>query len=356
MEQLDKYFKGKKRHVTIGVEAEMYLYNAETGSLLENIDEDTDLLNECFAELPDTVTKDFNNYQLEVRTRPHDNPEALIEEFKETLLLCRKVFAKRGVEIKPLSWLGGSETYNGLHIHLKNGVRTLYQTSMFNMYPFVLALTDCFKNSVSSANEISRRFNASNHLGFPTLHNLSRRLIGEQRYKDLIVNGYTENTRHRLKREPTIEIRTFDIPFNFEYFKNLIKLVYNLFAHINSEEQIKPDTDAEIKEKLIQTREDIRCQRHGYNFLFDTENKHIYKYLCKKFKLEELVVPVTMLKSNPIKNRSNLQENWRKLGTKVWLGEDKLDIKPKKEATPTPPIREATYAPVEPDEEEIIEA
>lgn len=321
---LDQYFTTKKRHVTMGVEVEMYLYDRENESLLGNNDEDTILLNECFKELPNTVTKDHYNYQLEIRTNPHIDPEELIKEFQATMLLCREVFAKRNIEIKPLSWLGGNENMNGMHVHFRNGNRTLYQTSMFNMYPFVLSLTDCFKNSVYSKNNLSRRLSNSSHIGFPDIKNLSRKLIGDARFKDIIVNGYTENTRHRLKSVPTIEIRTFDVPYNFDYFKNLIRLLFNLYQHINTEVGILEHPITHIEKLLKDTREDIYTNRDGLNFLFDQSNRSVYEYLCEKFNIEKLITPVTLIKNNIVFDQSTLKNTWKKLGTKVWLGEDIL--------------------------------
>jgi hypothetical protein len=352
---LDKYFKDKKRTPTMGMEVEMYLYDAESECLLSNDEDGKQILDECLAELPNTVTKDWYNYQLEVRTMPHDNPETLIKEFQETLLLCRKVFAKRGIEIKPLSWLGGGENYNGVHFHFRNGRNNNYQNTMFNMYPFVLALTDCFKNSVDTCNVVSKRIAHSPHIGFPQLKRLSRRLVGEDRFKDIIVNGYVDNDRHRLKHEPTIEVRTFDVPYNFEYLKNLIRLMYNLFCHINSDAEIKDKTDEEIEQLLYSTREDIMFQRSGLNFLFEMQNTEIYKYLYEKFNIEKLEVPAVLNKENPIKRQSDLRTNWRKLGTKVWLSEEKLVIdKPKPRVIPSPPPRVPIYQPRD-DEEEMIE-
>ena len=327
MARIENYFKTKKNNITMGVEVEMYLYNAQTEELLDVGEEDSILLDECLKELPDTITKDHYNYQLEVRTRPHNNPEDLIKEFEENLLLCRKVFSKRGIEIKPLSWLGGNENFNGVHFHFRNGSRMHYQNIMFNMYPFVLALTDCFKNSVDTENNVSRRIANSCHIGIPQLKNLAIRLIGESRYKDIIVNGYVENTRHRLKKEPTIEIRSFDVPYNFEYFKNLVRLMYGLFAYINSSEEIKNYSDEDIEKYISMTRRDIQIQRRGYNFILDMDNVNVYKYLCNKFSIKELIVPIVVDKTHPIRNRDDLREYWRRLGTKVWLGEDKFIIK-----------------------------
>jgi hypothetical protein len=300
----------------------MYLYHAEDECLLGG--EHVEILEKCLEKLPKTVTKDYYPYQLEVRTMPHNNPEDLIKEFEETLKLCREVFKKYKIEIKPASWLGGNENFNGVHFHFRNGARTNFQKTMYNMYPFVLSITDCFKNSVSSSNEVSRRFGNSNHIGFPALNNLSRRSFNEDRYRDIIVNGYTENTRHRLKSEPTIEVRTFDVPYNFEYFKNLTKLMYSLFNNINSEEEIKPAEDEVIKAALLETRQDIAVQRIGHNFLFDKSNKEVYEELCALFNIEKLVVPAVMRKDNNIKNQTQLMTNWRKVGTKTWLGEELL--------------------------------
>ena len=64
-----------------------------------------------------------------------------------------KVFKKYNIKIIPHSWLGGDfdEMFNGVHFHFRNGNNNNFEKTLFNIYPFVLALTDCFMFSPFSS-------------------------------------------------------------------------------------------------------------------------------------------------------------------------------------------------------------
>jgi len=308
---LDKYFNCKRRNVTIGVEVEMYLWDLEAGSLLE----DEHLLNDCLAKLPITVTRDYYVYQLEVRTNPHKNPEDLVKEFIDTLNLCRKVFSAQNIRILPVSWLGYGEMFNGVHFHFRNGNSNHFDTTMFNMYPFVLALTDCFRNTAVNDKCLSNRFVNSQHISLPNLTNITR----SNRYSDIAVNRHRENDRHRLKSVNTIEVRTFDVPYDIDYLRNLTELMFNVFKHINYNEKIKLYEDEETRKRFVKSREEIMIHAFGYNHYLEMLNVDIYKWLCNRFNIKPLIVPVVFNKECKLRNQSDFRNNARKMATRRFL-------------------------------------
>jgi len=334
-EKINEFFsKQPKKNLTMGAEVEMYLYDCENKDLLRK-----EALIQLILDkhLPIEVTRDYYPYQLEIRTRPHNNPDDLIKEFITTLKLCDKVFGKYKIKIVPKSWLGGNydEMFNGIHFHFRNGNRNHFETTMFNIYPFILTLTDCFKFSPYDSNRLTQRFNSSQHCSFPNLVNPAR----SGRYSDVAMNRHTENSRHRLKTTQTMEIRTFDVSYNIEYFKSLVTLMFNVVKYIKTDKRVYQFEHQETENKLYKTREEISCQRIGFNYLFDDYNNNIYRFLCEKFKAKEIKVPFSIEIGYSDRTLSNERTTVSK-----WLLEKGKDIennkKEKKKENPYPRILE----------------
>lgn len=282
-ETLKEYFsKYPKRRLTMGMEFECYLYDLEGKHLLG----DEEILNDILQMLPIEVTRDYYTYQLEIRTRPHTNPEDLINEFITLLKKCEEVTRSFDVKIVPLSWMGGSEMFNGIHFHFRNGDRNHFENMMANSYPFILALTDCFKHSPRTEDELTYRFANTQHCNVPCL----QRFLASPRYSDITLNRFRENNRHRLKNKFTIEVRTFDLPHNIEYLKNLIRLMFNLMKNINTTNKLVIDEE-NVYNRFCMTRKEIMYNKEGYNYHLGMPNKDIYNFLCDKFDITKLNVP-----------------------------------------------------------------
>ncbi len=295
---MEEYFSSaRKRNLTMGAEMECYLWDEYNESLLR----DEDVLNKILDELPKVITRDYYIYQIEVRTMPHNNPNDLLNELKKNMRLSDKICKKYDVKIIPLSWMGGGEMFNGLHLHFRNSERNNFEQMLFNTYPFVLALTDVFKFSPLNRGKLSYRFSKSPHVTMPVL----REMVKSQRYSDVCLNQHKENSRHRLKDVNTMELRTFDIPFNFKYMSNLTKLMYNIVAFIRNREKIGGGNFEDMESKVDKTRKSIKDDQVGYNYIFDDYNVSIYKWLCEKFSVEKLKVPFHLEHSHKLKDYVN---------------------------------------------------
>ncbi len=307
---MEKYFStAPKRNLTIGTEMEFYLWDEYEEKLLR----DESILNKILDNLPKVITRDYYVYQIEVRTMPHSNPEDLLNELKKNMRLSDKVCREHEVKIIPLSWLGGGEMFNGLHFHFRNSDRNNFEQTLFNTYPFVLTLTDAFKFSPYSRNKLSYRFCKSPHVTMPKLNEM----VKSQRYSDVCLNPHKENTRHRLKNVNTMEMRTFDIPFNFEYMTNLTKLLFNTVLFINNRSKIGNGmTYVDMEVALNKTRKSIMEDQIGYNYLFDMYNIEIYKWLCKRFEIPTLKIPFHL------ENSSNLKDYVNTLDIGKYIGGD----------------------------------
>ena len=293
---MEKYFSSaSKRNLTIGTEMECYLWDEYNEDLLR----EENVMDDILSELPKVITKDYYHYQIEVRTLPHNSPDGLLNELKKNLMMADKVCRKFDVRIIPMSWLGGGEMFNGLHFHFRNGERNNFEQTLFNTYPFVLALTDAFKFSPLNRGKLSYRFSKSPHVTMPKL----REMVKSQRFSDVCLNPHTENTRHRMKNVNTMEVRTFDIPFNFEYMSNLTKLLYNVVAFINNRGKIDNGMNYnEMEDRIDKTRKSIMNDQVGYNYMFEDYNVSIYKWLCEKFNIPALKVPFHLEHSHKLRD------------------------------------------------------
>jgi len=292
MEDMSMYFDERKKNVTVGIEFECYLYDRYKQELLHN----EHLLNEVLGTLPREVTRDYYTYQLEIRTTPQDSPEKAMGEFRKNLLLCDKEFSNQDIRIIPMSWLGGGEMFNGLHVHFRSEKKNHFENTLFNMYPFMLALTDCFKFSPTRDNRrLSVRFSDSRHIAMPLLNEMIR----SNRYSDVCLNRHRENTRHRLKKDFTMEVRSFDIPYNLDYMDNLIKLSYAVVASVKRNGKIFPErcnnSVTSLAHSIGMTRESIQFEKVGYNHVLDCYNVEVYRWICKRFGIKEIKVPYSLV-------------------------------------------------------------
>jgi len=256
------------------------------------------VMGQVLDELPDVITRDYYPYQIEIRTKPHISAEGMLMELKNNMELCQSVCDKYDLKIIPMSWLGSGEMFNGLHFHFRNGERNHFKESLFNSYPFILSLMDCFKFSPASSSYLTRRMRQSPHIQMPVIPNIQ----ASARYSDVCVNRNRENNRHRLKKDNTMEIRIFDLPYNFKYLANLTKLLFSIMKFLNTKEMVGlPDISTiggmqkmeDFVNNLYGTRQDIVVHATGKNYTLNKSNKEVYQWLCKKFKIEELKVPFT---------------------------------------------------------------
>ena len=322
---MEKFFSSQpKQNLTMGMEFECFLWDNENDGLLQDEKTIRDILN----ELPKEITRDYYPYQLEVRTGVHKNSESLIKEFIKFLKMSEDVCNKYGVRIIPMSWVGHSEMFCGVHFHFRNGNNNNYEKTMFNVYPFLLALTDCFKHSPQDLNNLTYRFSNSQHCQFPRITEMVR----SQRYSDIAVNRHRENTRHRLKSEQTIEMRTFDVPYNIEYLSNLIRLLFKTMQYVNMKEKLCGDI-SKSNQKLRETRDEIKSFREGYNYFFDKHNYEVYDWLCDKFKIKKLKVPFTMGIEEPY--NYIIEKKKKDIYEFLGIKNPKKEVKPKKKVVKT---------------------
>jgi len=276
----------KESRLTCGIEIEVYLLD-ENDSLINDIEVTEELL----ENLPDTITKDYYPYQLEIRTKPHKNPETLLNELKENIAKCNEECVKRNLKMRFNSWLGNDEMFNGLHFHIRYLGENQFLNTIMNSYPLILSIASFFRCSPGGFNLPSNRLDCSQHCGLPSLDSdVLENPSNSNRYKDIVINQYKNNNRHRLKSVNTLEIRLFDVPCDWEYLKLLVHLLYNTYSHLK---KTKPLIDNKNKkdinwyfETATITRNEICSCRHTFNYFLNDFNDSIIMKLINLFKIK----------------------------------------------------------------------
>lgn len=332
--KLNDILTDKKREITGGIEIEVYLVN-QNNKLIT----DQKIIDELLENLPDTITKDYYAYQLEIRTKPHSNPEEMIKELQNNIILCHKECSKRNLKIRFTSWLGKDEMFNGLHFHIRMGDNNPFLNTIINSYPIVLSYASFFRCSPGGFNIQSQRIDRSPHCGIPNINGQElSRPDNSNRYRDMVINQFKKNNRHRLKSVNTLEVRVFDVPCDWEYLTSLIKLLYNLFWYVKIDKSIINEKNSREYDKYLETatmtRDEICSCRHTFNYFLDDYNDNIVKELMKKFKIPILEENLSMkVDENPfdyslysgfpfLDKPSNEKENPIKNKEKVKLSED----------------------------------
>lgn len=325
--KISDFFSRQEKKLTFGVEAEMYLL--KDGKLSYN----DDIMNNILNNVPDQITKDYYPCQIEIRTDPHDNPKDLNNQFISLLKTTARVCGEYGCEIIPLSWLGGSETFNGVHYHIRySSNKNPYWKMMMNSYPFILSLTHFFRNSPSRINELSYRMINSQHIGLPIFdpRDFEKYCTGSNRYKDIIINKHRENNRHRKKSVNTLEIRCFDVPYMENYFKSMSELVFSIYSRLKVSSLVLPPKTKnfqEYKKFASDTRNQMLYSRYPKNNFFGLSHNLVVKKLCKILELEFLDKPYPLTKKHYHINEYKEDSKFCSVIQNYNMGKEKINIK-----------------------------
>lgn len=331
----DIFFNDKKRHITCGLEVEMYLFDRKTRGNLLN---DDGIMEQILKNCPDVITRDYYSYQIEIRTGPHSSPQKLIKEFLDNYQKAKEVCHDFGQKILPLSQYAGAQN-NGLHFHVRavNGRTNNFYNELINSYPFVLSLASFFRDSPDGTNVISRRMMNSSHIGLP-FFNERKFLNGglsssNNRYKDVVINKNTETdvdehgvffNKQRIKNVHTFELRLFDTPSNPKYFNNMINLLFKMYQHIDVRDNKSYIWDDMKKYQYLAetTRNEVLNTKHPFNYFFNDYCSNVVGRLCEFFSIKFLE------NSNPIKNDIY---NWESYINNKKLGDYALRKLPRKD-------------------------
>lgn len=287
---------GSRNKFTCGVEIELLLFDSRNKEPLQRQDLQEKIL-ENIRSIPgcENVWKDYYSWQLEIRTKPTDNPDDIIKETRHIYSACAKEFSKHKIFIIPVPMISnGSQAYCGLHAHVgfpdSNKLEDYYKRAM-GMYPFVLALTDHSKNCELSTYHNSERLDKSRHIGFPYLdqEDFIRGNQGDGRkYRDIILSYPIERpeNRSRLVKPYTIELRTFDTPSLFTFYEFMIRYICGIASRIKLDNPIVKglsENPGIISNRLNMTRDLMINQRYGVNKIFNMLNVEVCQSVADYF-------------------------------------------------------------------------
>jgi hypothetical protein len=286
---------GSKSKCNCGVEIELLLFDSrnkepmQRGDIVEKI-----LTNINSITGGKNVWKDFYPWQLEIRTEAHDNPEALIKETKAIYNLCAKEFSKHKIYIIPTPTIcNGMQAYCGMHVHVSypdSKDNDDYYRKAMGMYPFMLALADHSKNCEQSTYANSERLDKSRHIGFPRTDKkeFMRGNQGDYKYKDIILSNPISNpeSKSRLIKPLTIEVRLLDTPSLFTFYEFMIHHIFNVVSRIRVDNPIVKlleSNPTQVTNKLVMTRDLLTHQRYGVNKIFNMLNVDVCQCLGDYF-------------------------------------------------------------------------
>lgn len=298
--EFDEWFLPKKdsHKITCGIELEFPLFDIERKQLLR----DYGVIESVLQHLPDKIWRDYYAYQLELRTDPHDNPRAIVEEAKELYRLSNKEFCKRNIYIVPAPGItndGGNadHMYCGMHSHIgypKEKDKSKYFNRAMGMYPFLLSLVGHTKNFETSQYSGSDRLRRSNHIGLPylTKNEFLGGNDGNNKYKDIILSNKISKSdsegmgRSRMVKPDTIEFRMLDTPSLFNHFEFQIYFITHLASRIRDDNPMVRMLEASYagsKGHLQMTRDLLINQRYGVNKIFRMLNSSVCEDIAEYF-------------------------------------------------------------------------
>lgn len=290
----DDILKANNKSLTCGLEVELFVINNKTGELLK----EPEIMEQILKLLPNNIAKDWYPYQLEIRTPPCRSASEMIKVFLDSLGDTYDVLHSLGYTLCPSSWHHHTSVFNGIHFHARYKTNNFYD-EMINVYPFILSIASHFRSCPEGLNCVSRRLKYSPHIGFPefnpkTFMTFKGEVEGgdTSRYKDIVFNGFTDNTRHRNKSVHTLEVRCLDIPLKFNSFKLMIELLFAVFKSLDFSKPIIQDLGIrKYKSLSYDTRQESFRSRHGKNYFFGMFNEDLIKSLSNKFKLNYVENP-----------------------------------------------------------------
>jgi len=256
--------------LTMGLEVELYLYDELSGTLNSN----EDLIHLILDHLPDTIGRDYYPYQLEIKTNPCSDENSLVKEFKQNLQMACDVAGQFNCSI-----LTGSvfETamFNGFHIHLRYKHENDWWKMFINSYPLILSVAAQFRNGFSSSEPHipSLRTLKSGHIGIPPLEVSNFDPTHLPRFLDITVNRNNENTRRRLKKVDTMELRLFDTPKFWSEYETIIRTVFRIYQKLDLTNDLSTRAPG-LSEKLRKTREEVCSTKYPFHYVY---GDHCYK-------------------------------------------------------------------------------
>ena len=293
--ELDKWFhpKDKGNDILFGVELELLLFDARQKEPLQNMG----LCERILENIDKQIYRDYYPYQLELRTKPHDNPEDTLKEMKDLYKKASKAFIKHDIYVVPVPAIVRSGyVYCGLHTHIsypKEKTSKNYFNRAMGMYPFILSLADHSKNFEVAEMEMSDRLDKSNHIGLPYLD--AKQFLsgnpGNHKYKDIILSLPIDDdhNRSRMKKPTTIEVRILDTPSLYGFFEFNVRYLMALAKYIKDDnpmlEMLRLD-NREVSNRLSMTRNLIVKQRYGINKIFRMANMDVCETISDYFNIK----------------------------------------------------------------------
>jgi len=228
------------REITIGAEMEVYLIDYSSEPKLVR---DYNLTKDIYDHFDERIYKNAQEYQLEIRTNPSDDPNEVVKEMCNLMKQVSKVAKQYQCRIAPVGWIKDKYfegSFCGFHIHITPKHTQTERKEMVKLllaiYPFIytvarLSLSAPFIDSQQNL-YLSKRILQSDSIGLPNLQNLD---YLPDRYADITINTNVKQGRERIKDVETIEVRIFDPVGSSKCLEAIIHAMYQLARKVRTD-------------------------------------------------------------------------------------------------------------------------
>ena len=250
------------RDITIGVEIEVYLIDCASEPKLVR---DESLTQSIYEHFDERVYKDAQDYQIEIRTNPSDEPNEVSREICQLMKKVDRVAKQYQCRIAPVGFLKEKYfegSFCGLHIHIRpksaQTSREEMKKLLLAIYPFIYTIARLSLSSpfIDRQNNIylSKRILESDSIAPLDLKDLN---FLSWKYLDITINTSLRHDRERIKDVETIEVRVFDPVGSSKCLQTIIQAIYQLSRRARTD-FIKEITEKPLIFKTIQqAREDL---------------------------------------------------------------------------------------------------
>jgi len=285
--KVDDYFSDSKHKTTFGVELEMVLYDNISKGLLN----DKNVLDDILRRFDKHIYKDFYNWQLEIKTKPHTDLRDGLREIKSLVKQAEKRFSDNDITIIPIPYINGNQrTYCGMHVHLSfpSLSNIDYWKKAMGIYSMLFPILEYSRNCPNNHIGTNERLVNSPHISLPEMERIRFLNNNFKRYDIIYSNSDAGHNYKKMKKPNTVEIRVFDTPSYFDILRYILRTTINIGRYMKTENPIIHSMD----KHFYNTRDLLNyCRRYLCSYIsskhqiLNEPNKNIHSHLCNKFKV-----------------------------------------------------------------------
>ncbi len=285
--KIDKYFTSTKTNTSFGVELEMVLYDEMNKELLSDID----LLHDVLSHFDKHIYKDYYTWQLEIKTKPHNDIRKCLSEIKSLVRKAEKRFKSEDISVIPIPYINGNQrTYCGMHMHFSFPslkVNDFWKKAV-GIYTMLFPILEYSRNCPNNHIGTNERLVNSRHIQMPELDRY--RFVGNTAKRYDMIYSHSDNGHHqkKLRKPDTVEIRIFDTPSYFDVLRYIIRGTVNIARYMKLDNPTSSSLNSNLEDtyySLLSTRNQLCNNISSKHSYLNITNQSLNKNICKRFKV-----------------------------------------------------------------------